>query len=548
MRSASGRVAAERDRRTRLHWCSKRRIPQNERVQRLVIVSVNDVYALDNLPRLASLVRKWKSEPAAAVIVPLAGDFVAPSLLSSIDAGRGMVDCMNAVGITHVVLGNHEDDIPPEQLRLRLKELNAPCLGTNVLSGLDLPRHLILDVGPVKVGLVGVVMDDPAVYRGKPFGGAELARANDAAVAEAAQLKAQGCSAVIPITHQSIADDRALAEAQRDPPFPVIVGGHEHVPMLVDVQGTWIVKAGADAVSAVITEVVFPDDGGRPSVLTRLEAVAAYPEDPAVRAKVDFHLEKVKELATATLLYLDAGQKLSSIGTRRQQTSIGTLICSRLRDCLGAEAAVFNGGGIRAMRDYDSRLTYLDIEAEVPFDNEVIVVPLPGKVLREAVAFSRARAPAEFGGFLQVDDRTIVDAANVVTAVDGAPLDPEKLYNVAIVREILFGLDHVEPLAAWAKANPGMIPPSGSGREPKMLLVQSFAISIWRELGGFDVLDADHDEKVTAAEIAEAVARKHPSQGPSTVLADLVIRALDLDADRIISRRDAAAVPAEKKR
>ena len=523
-------------------------------MQRLVIVSVNDVYALDNLPRLASLVRRWKSEPADAVIVPLAGDFVAPSLLSSIDAGRGMIDCMNAVGITHVVLGNHEDDIPPEQLRLRLKELNAPCLGTNILTGLDLPRHLILDVGPLKVGLVGVVMDDPAVYRGKPFGGADLARANDAAIAEAAQLKAQGCVAVIPITHQSIADDRALAEAQRDPPFPVIVGGHEHVPMLVEVHGTWIVKAGADAVSAVITEVVWPDPDpatgtiAPPSVMTRLEAVAAYPEDPAVRAKVDFHLAKVKELATATLLYLEPGQKLSSVGTRRQQTSLGTLICSRLRDCLGAQAALFNGGGIRAMRDYDSRLTFLDIEAEVPFDNEIIVVPLPGELLREAIAFSRAHAPAEFGGFLQVDDRMIVDASNVLIAVDGAPLDPEKLYDVAIVRELLFGLDHVEPLVAWAKANPAMIPPSGSGREPKMLLVQSFAISIWRELGGFDALDTNHDEKVTAAEIADAVAKKHPSQGPSTVLADLVVRALDLDADRVISRKDAAAVPAERKR
>ncbi|MBX3228959.1 MAG: 5'-nucleotidase C-terminal domain-containing protein [Labilithrix sp.] len=507
---------------------------------RLVIVSVNDVYALDNLPRLATMIAHYRREPADAVIFPLAGDFLAPSLLSSIDAGRGMVDCINAIGITHVVLGNHEDDIPPEELRARLEELEPPCLGTNVLTGLDLPRHLVIDVGPLKVGLVGVVMDDPAVYHGKPFGGALLARANDAAIAETAQLLRNGCAAVIPITHQAIADDRALAERQREPPYPVIVGGHEHTPMLVEHHGTWIVKAGAEAVQAVVTDVVWPDGGGAPAVTTRLEAVALYEEDPAVRARVDAHMEQVRELATATLLYLEPGQSLSSVGTRVRQTSIGTLICSRLRDCLGAQACLFNGGGIRASREYTTRITYGDIEAEVPFDNEIVVVPLPGRVLAAGVKASRARAPAEWGAFLQVDDRMKLTESNDVAEVDGAPLDPERLYDVALVREILVGLDHIEPLVTWARENPALVPPADSGREPKVLLVQAFALAVWRSLGGFDVLDADRDDKVTPAEIAAAVERRHPSQGPSKVLADLIVQAIDLDADRIVSRADAA--------
>jgi hypothetical protein len=50
---------------------------------------------------------------------------------------------------------------------------------------------------------------------------------------------------------------------------------------------------------------------------------------------------------------------------------------------------------------------------------------------------------------------------------------------------------------------------------------------------------------VTPSEIAAAVARHHPSQAPSAVLADLVIRAVDVDADHIISRQDAEA---EKRR
>ena len=501
----------------------------------LRIVSVNDVYSLENLPRLKSLVAAHRTG-ADAVIVVLAGDFVAPSLLSSLDAGRGMVDCLNDVGITHVVLGNHEDDLPHAELVSRLAELHAVCIGTNVRTGLDLPRHVILDVAPgIRVGLVGGVIADPTLYRGQPFG-ADLAVLNEAIRAETELLAQQGIRTVVPITHQWIADDRALALGQREPPYPAIIGGHEHVPILVDEGGTWIVKAGSEATHALVTEIVWATPDALPTTTTRLEDVAPYPEDAELRAKVNRHMEPVEELTSATLLYVPPGTKLSSVGTRRQQTTVGALVCSRIRDALGAEACIFNGGGIRANRDYPERFTYGDIEAEVPFDNEVVVVEMPGHVIAAAITASRA---TESGAFLQVDDRMQVEAG-VLVQVAGAPFDAGRTYSVALVRELFLGLDHVEPLVAWAKAHPEVVPPVGCGREPKMILVQAFALSIWNELGGFDAFDADRDDHVTAEEIAQAVLRAHPSQSPSPILADLVLRAVDADADHVVSREDAA--------
>jgi 2',3'-cyclic-nucleotide 2'-phosphodiesterase (5'-nucleotidase family) len=514
---------------------------------RLRIISVNDVYSLENLPRLRSLVRHYAElEPRVTLVVALAGDFLAPSLLSSIDGGRGMVDCLNAVGVTHVILGNHEDDLPEDELWARLRELAAVCLGTNVRSraGADLPRHDVIDVTDrISVGLVGVVMADAAVYRGKPFGGVDLARANDAAMEECALLARAGCSTIVALTHQSIADDRALARVQREPPLSAIIGGHEHIPLLEEIEGTWIVKAGSEAAHAVVTEIAWPNAEAPASwtVTTRLEDVAPYPEDPAVRARVDRHMAAVRELSRATLLYLQPGAPLSSVGTRSRQTSVGTLICSRLRDALAAEVCLFNGGGIRAAREYSERLTYGDVEAEVPFDNEVVVVKMKGRVVRDAIAASRANAPAESGAFLQVDDRVqVLGPLHTVVSIDGSPLDLEREYDVAIVRELLLGLDHVEPLVRWAAENPTLVPPPGSGREPKVVLVQAFAVAIWRELGGFDAIDTDRDDRVTSAEIAAAVTRAHPSQAPASVLADLVVRAVDADADRVVSRDDAS--------
>src|SRR5580765_8038658 len=97
----------------------------------------------------------------------------------------------------------------------------------------------------------------------------------------------------------------------------------------------------------------------------------------------------------------------SSVGMRKQQTSVGELVCSRIRDQLRTDACVFNAGGIRGSRDYQGKFTYGDLENEVPFDNEVVTVVMPGSVLEAAIVGSRTK---EHGGYLQVDDAIVLDS------------------------------------------------------------------------------------------------------------------------------------------
>ncbi len=485
----------------------------------LRIVSVNDVYSLANLPRLKSLLRHYQGPETITI---LAGDFVAPSLLSSLDAGRGMVDCLDDIGISYVVLGNHEDDILPEELHKRVAEFNGTWLSTNVRFDPKMKNHDVITIGGRRIGLVGVVMTDPTVYRAPPFGGAPNEPANEAAVREAKRLIADGCACVIAITHQSMEDDRVLARTPMNPPFPVIVGGHEHTPFLEKVDSTWIVKAGSDALAAAITEITW-DDAGALTVTTRLEPVADYPEDAELRARVDGHMAKVQEIETASLVMLAPGETLSSVGARAKQTSLGTLLCSRIRDAMGAEFCLFNAGGIRGARDYTVHFTYGDLKTEVPFDNEIVVVRMPGSVIREGVIASRAHAPAESGAYLQIDD-----------ALDIDKLEPAREYRVAVVRNLVGGMDHIEPLIAFKTAHPEKIPPVGSGRDVKHVLVDAFAVELWRKLGGFDEIDANHDGIITEPEVAAALTRV-TAEAPSHVTARLLMHALDVNADDTIT-------------
>ena len=516
----------------------------------LRIVQINDVYSLESLPRFATLVRHYAvHDPADTLLVVLAGDFLAPSILSSLDGGRGMVECLNAIGITHVVFGNHEDDVPVADLRARVGELRGKWLATNV-RGFEpsLPEHDVVEVGTpggrqVRVGLVGVVMEDATVYRGVPFGGARLEPANAAVLREAASLIAgEDCACIVPLTHQPIGEDRALARCAAEARLAVIVGGHEHVPCLEAVSDTWIVKAGIGCHGGGHrrARVAGRCAGSGPAGHASRDRAAGSdrgprrgrgPSPPRRRA----HGQGARARVGDTDDDPTGRAPLVGRGAARP-TSIATLLCSLLRDALGAEACLFNAGGIRASRDYTERFTYGDLKAEVPFDNEVVVVRMPGRVVREAVAASRALAPAESGAFLHADDRVVVEeAAHRVVTVDGAPLDENREYRVAIVRNLLEGMDHIEPLVRFGREHPALVPPVGSGREVKIVLVDAFARALWRKLGGFDAVDADHDGQVTQNEIAQAVARLTHGT-PSDVGAALVLNALDVKHQGSITR------------
>ena len=68
---------------------------------RLRIVAINDVYELANLPRLQTFLSQLNPKPSAVV---LAGDFLSPSTLSSIDGGRGMVVSVQKLAIKNKML------------------------------------------------------------------------------------------------------------------------------------------------------------------------------------------------------------------------------------------------------------------------------------------------------------------------------------------------------------------------------------------------------------------------------------------------------------
>jgi EF-hand domain pair len=125
-------------------------------------------------------------------------------------------------------------------------------------------------------------------------------------------------------------------------------------------------------------------------------------------------------------------------------------------------------------------------------------------------------------------------------AVDGRPFDEARDYRVALVRNLFLGMDHIEPLVRFAQRSPSRIPPAGSGRDVKMVLVDAFCRALWEALGTFDAIDEDHDGAIDAQEIAHAIARA-TTEPASPITVELLLKALDRDHDHRIDRAEAEA-------
>ena len=97
---------------------------EEEEFDSIKIFSVNDVYELANVSKLKAFVYNNTNRLKDPHMVVLCGDFLSPSLLSSLDSGRAAVSVMNKVPVDYVCLGNHEFDHGTAALGARLSAVS----------------------------------------------------------------------------------------------------------------------------------------------------------------------------------------------------------------------------------------------------------------------------------------------------------------------------------------------------------------------------------------------------------------------------------------
>merc|ERR1719265_2366436 len=157
----------------------------------LQIIHVTDVYTLENFPSLRTLIIEKRAElekklgsDRSKTISVLTGDFLMPYLLSSIDCGRGMMEMLNETPIEYLTWGNHEADLPHVDVMAREREYRGIWINSNMtdhesfLKSSCQTRTAIVEIESAdgtnarKVGMIGILTDDPGLYKDGAFNGA----------------------------------------------------------------------------------------------------------------------------------------------------------------------------------------------------------------------------------------------------------------------------------------------------------------------------------------------------------------------------------------
>jgi len=437
---------------------------------RVQFLLVNDVYQLDpvggrgGLARVATLVRELRRETPQTLFV-LAGDTLSPSVLSTMFQGRQMIEAWNVLGLDAAVFGNHEFDFGPAVLQQRMRDSRFPWLGTNLLESATrrpwggAQTGLVHEWNAVRVGMIGVTLPraarssnpGPGIVFEPPAESARLA------LAELGPLDLR-----VALTHLEVEQDRALANAV---PLDVILGGHDHAPMVETAGRTLIIKAGADATN--VGQVEYEVGCGAQLLGRRHRLIpvgAEIEEAPDVAALVArYHAEADPQLdrpVTELRAPLDARDGV----VRHEPAPIGAFVAEVMRRRMGADVALLNGGALRGNRVLPAGpLSLRDVVALLPFGNTVALLEVDGAALRATLEHSVAALPQPAGRFLQTAGLAyVLDAARppgeriVSVSVGGETLVPGRSYRVAVPDFLVRGGDGYNALAEARRVVPGV--------------------------------------------------------------------------------------------
>lgn len=423
--------------------------------------------AYGSIARAATLIGMTRMEDPNTLVLH-AGDVSIGDLFYTKYLAVAELRLLGALGVDAVTLGNHEFDLGPLYFEQMLDSAFVggaiPLLSANAVlddpgvTGLKkyVGHRLIKHIGSAKVGIFGLttpatnLISNPAPV---------FFDTNFVAIAaeEVDSLRAQGCTAVICLSHLGVVYDRLLAGYV--PGIDLIVGGHDHFAFDKPVAAitptgdtTWIVQA--DAFYKHMGKVRLQVQGGKTRLLesTLITVDRSIPEEPTIAAAVDELISGIEgtygplctqPVAVVESYFEEVADSLTSKGWR--DTPIGNLVADVYRQTLGTQIAI-EAGGSTAHPLYPGPIVAADVFRVVGYGfNEVnglgfnlATFSINGADLVAGLEWGVSDLSSVDDFFIQVSGMTYaydpsLPVYNRITnvTVGGQPLNPAATYTVA---------------------------------------------------------------------------------------------------------------------
>ena len=420
-----------------LSACRVKQQAQPSGVSTLAVVGLNDIHAnIDQLPRIAFMVDSMRAIYPNLLLLA-AGDLQTGNPINDNFQPKGLpiIELMNEMRFDASALGNHEFDLGQHGLGDISHRAKFPFLSANVFPspsyGIALKPYKIFTmpdgtrvsvVGLLQLSKLGIPESHPKNVRGVAFTKPLEEVKNYRYLA--------GCSDLqIAVTHIGVQEDTILARVA--PYLDLIVGGHSHT--LIDHPNNLhssvpIVQSGYKA--HYISLALIRHRGGQ--VLSHQEMLL--PADPRAGG-VNEKMQRMVEGYNANPLF--AQVVTTNPKPIQDKYTLGAIFADAQRWYSHADFAMQNPGGVRIGELPQGNITLKDILRLDPFGNELTVLTMTGRQLKEF--FLRAwttdsNTPAHTSGLrvdYQLDDTGVLLDCTVYPAGSDTPIDPDKLYTLA---------------------------------------------------------------------------------------------------------------------
>ena len=451
---------------------------------------------------LSGALAAWRKEDKDLLFIG-AGDLIGASpALSSMWADEPSIEAMNLMGLRMSSVGNHEFDQGRKEL---LRQQNGGCdsprpkkacklapefkgarftyLAANVLDKATgkpfMPAYRIETVKGVKVGVVGVVLQDTAsVAVSSAIAGLDFIGEAEAINRTLPQMRAEGAQVIVALVHEGGRTDEAPQQPackgltgavvdivkQLDPAIRLVITGHSHQGYLCQVDGRVVTQA--DAAGHLLSRIalkVDPHSGALADI--DVKNVVMDPSKFSADPKVAAYLASVRERSRAALArplgklgVATVARKSSAAGESPLGDLIADAIVAATREH-GVQIGFMNTGGIRKDLDTGEGMvaTFGHAQAVLPFGNTLVVMDLTGAQLRRVLEQQWDRPAASGPTILQVsqglsyqwDEKRPLGSRIVPGSLKfmGVPVDDAKTYRVVANNFLAEGGDNIPEFA-----------------------------------------------------------------------------------------------------
>jgi 5'-nucleotidase / UDP-sugar diphosphatase len=399
--------------------------------------------------KMATLIKQYEAANENTLLLD-AGDTFHGTPFATLSKGESIAELFNALGYDGLAAGNHDFNYGYARL-LELAELvDFPIMSANVRYKADdkllLNPYIIKEVDGVKLGIFGLTTPE-TTYKTNPKNVEGLAFTDPVKEAQAmvTELESQDVDAIIALTHlgtDASSTETSIKVAENAPGIDLIVDGHSHTTDMEEYGvDTLIVSAGEYTENLGVVQLTFEGNElveKKHDLVTKEEAAADGVQEDAEISTLIENIEKkneevLSEVVGTTTVKLD-GERAQ---VRAGETNLGNLITDAMVSATGADAAITNGGGIRASID-QGEITKEDVVNVLPFGNYVVTKKFTGATIKAALEHGTSDYPEVKGAFPHVAGMTydldvFAEAGERVKnlRIKGEPVDLEKEYLVA---------------------------------------------------------------------------------------------------------------------